>query len=561
PHSCFLCPPGIFILGILLSISNCLAFYEDLFRCFQGPDYENFLLIAENGLHASPLPKSVVVIGAGLAGLAAAKTLQDAGHKPLIIVNCHSCPYGAKNEDYARKSLRTPEANSPRKVILHVHGLQVRAYSYLEAISGMGRKNSTPKNDSSFFELQVTILEASNHIGGRVVTVRNKTEGWYFELGPMRIPESHKLTHAYVKKFGLKMNKFIQHDNNTWYLFNGQRYRAWEVEANPEILGYSTDPTEKNKTAQNLFDQAVIKIKQDVKTSNCSQLMSLYDSYSTKAYLVREGKLSKGATKMIGDLLNEDPGYHKSLLESLKSHKNFSRTDEFSEITGGFDQLPNGFNARLKSGTIRMRSRVEAVATRLITFQPPLSPDKAHALRSVHYTSATKVVFVCNECFWEQDGIRGGNSITDRPSRYIIYPSHSLPGGKGMLLASYTVDDDSFFFAAMKPDQVVNIILDDLAAVHHIPKEELKRMCPKATVKHWGSLDPLTIGAFAEFTPYQFVDDLKELSQPEGPIHFAGEHTDLPHGWIDTAIKSGLRAAKDIQAMVDEEVTQGQMPR
>lgn len=74
-------PPGFFILGILLSISNCLAFYEDLFRCFQNPDYETFLLIAQNGLHVSPLPKSVVVIGAGLAGLAAAKTLQDAGHK------------------------------------------------------------------------------------------------------------------------------------------------------------------------------------------------------------------------------------------------------------------------------------------------------------------------------------------------------------------------------------------------------------------------------------------------------------------------------------------------
>lgn len=106
---------------------------------------------------------------------------------PLIVVNCHSCPYGAKSEDYARKSLRTLGAKSPSEVILRVHGLQVRAYSYLEVISGMGRKN-----DSSFSELQVTILEASNHIGGRVVTVRNKTEGWYFELGPMRIPESHR---------------------------------------------------------------------------------------------------------------------------------------------------------------------------------------------------------------------------------------------------------------------------------------------------------------------------------------------------------------------------------
>jgi monoamine oxidase len=34
---------------------------------------------------------------------------------------------------------------------------------------------------------------------------------------------------------------------------------------------------------------------------------------------------------------------------------------------------------------------------------------------------------------------------------------------------------------------------------------------------------------------------------PEGPVHFAGEHTSLKHSWIEGAVESGLRAAQEIQ--------------
>lgn len=123
------------------------------------------------------------------------------------------------------------------------------------------------------------------------------------------------------------------------------------------------------------------------------------------------------------------------------------------------------------------------IISRLITFEPPLSLGKMDALRSVHHTSATKVVLACHESFWERDGIRGGISTTERPSRCIYYPSHSFPSGKGVLLASYTVDDDSLFFLSMNQDQVVDIVLEDLAAVHQMPKEELRRRCPSSVLK------------------------------------------------------------------------------
>lgn len=39
---------------------------------------------------------------------------------------------------------------------------------------------------------QVTILEASERVGGRVHTYRDEKEGWYAELGAMRIPSFHR---------------------------------------------------------------------------------------------------------------------------------------------------------------------------------------------------------------------------------------------------------------------------------------------------------------------------------------------------------------------------------
>lgn len=69
-----------------------------------------------------------------------------------------------------------------------------------------------------------------------------------------------RLVHTYVRKLGLKLNKFIQYDGNTWFLINGKHYRTREVKANPELLGYSMNPKEKGKNAMNLFYQSIEKV-------------------------------------------------------------------------------------------------------------------------------------------------------------------------------------------------------------------------------------------------------------------------------------------------------------
>ncbi|KAI4584188.1 hypothetical protein MJG53_007467 [Ovis ammon polii x Ovis aries] len=189
----------------------------------------------------------------------------------------------------------------------------------------------------------------------------------------------------------------------------------------------------------------------------------------------------------------------------------------FDEITGGFDQLSH---AALLPGTVQLRSPPEevesygdhvhityqtpdtltadymivattATAAQLLRSQPPLSHGKENALRSFHYSGVIKVFLACMQSFWEHEGISGGESSTDWPSCFIHYPSHTFPSGTGVILASFTMDDNSSFFA-----QAADVVLDDLATVHDLSKEELRALCPYSMIKHW-SQDSYSMGGFA----------------------------------------------------------------
>ncbi|XP_054834667.1 L-amino-acid oxidase-like [Eublepharis macularius] len=467
-------------------------------KCFDDPDYEELIRLAKDGLTKTSKPKTIVIVGAGIGGLTAAKLLKDAGH-------------------------------------------------------------------------QVQILEASDRVGGRIKTYRE--DDWYVDLGPMRLPKAQKLVREFLKRYKIKLNPFVQTDQNAWYFIRNLRQKVAAVSANSELFGYQLNPSERGKSADQLYVQTLDKL-----TKNCTLLKEKYDSYSTKEYLIKEGNLSRGAVDMIGDLLNEDAGFHVSFLNSVQEYVVFSDDDSFEEITGGFDQLPKSFFNEMP-GIVRFNSTVEKViqsskkvkvsfrqldkpdltsltadyvlvtatakATRLIKFLPPLSPTKAHALRSFHYGSATKIALACTEKFWEKDGIQGGKSVTDRPTRIIYYPNHDFPNGLGVLLVSYTWNDDADFFVPLSEEKCIDVVMDDLAEVHQVSKEYLKSICTKHVIQRW-ALDKFSMAAFASPTPYQFSHFSKSLSKNEGKVYFAGEHTAHPHGWIDTAMKSALRAASSI---------------
>jgi monoamine oxidase len=60
------------------------------------------------------------------------------------------------------------------------------------------------------------------------------------------------------------------------------------------------------------------------------------------------------------------------------------------------------------------------------------------------------------------------------------------------------------------------------------------------------ALERWSRGAFAVFRPGQMASMMPEIPRPEGRVHFAGEHTSAWMGWMEGALESGERAAREV---------------
>jgi monoamine oxidase len=61
-----------------------------------------------------------------------------------------------------------------------------------------------------------------------------------------------------------------------------------------------------------------------------------------------------------------------------------------------------------------------------------------------------------------------------------------------------------------------------------------------------GGDEPWSCGAFPIFKPGQMIALMPHIARAENGMHFACEHTSVCTGWMEGALQSGERAAREV---------------
>lgn len=170
---------------------------------------------------------------------------------------------------------------------------------------------------------------------------------------------------------------------------------------------------------------------------------------------------------------------------------------------------------------------------------PPAAQSAVWAARRSN--SLTTIHLRPTRAFWESDGLPT-NMWNDGPIQRVL----SVPGGDGKIERLIVWLNGAGADAADRyvPARRMAWAVDELARLRPASKGALK---PLAT---WSwSTDPFASGAFPEIGPGRVAQTVEWAAKTLGRIHFAGSDTSFDHPGMEGAVVSGERAAADIGAI------------
>jgi len=490
-------------------------------------------------------------------------------------------------------------------------------------ILGAGVAGLAAAHELSELDHAVTIIEASNRLGGRAWTHRF-ANGDYHELGAMRIAQSHDFTRHYVLNVcGLEMRKFVNHHDQPRRSYAFRGIVAGHDEVITKLLpAFALSDKEREMCSgpagplglMTPFDRLTDEIK-----NSPADLSALFakgpmtprvrelETVTLGGFLRKELDTEE-AVELVGAVTGLEVWWDRAVAMLVRDSITGAGSS-FDEVVGGTEMLPSTLAAKLVNrvtielGTAIVGMHVHADGVQLVCSRggavfrrdveyvlctipfsvlrrleiSGISKEKATAIRNLSYTTSTKVLFSCERRFWEADGIAGGGSQSDQINRQIYYPSDSYvpapvvarskerpfaaqyeivsedsgasnggsPERSGPLVGSYCWGADASRLAALEPSARAEVVRRCVGEIH--PEILEQGAVIDSASMAWEEY-PWASAAFSFLRPGDMELYYASARLNEGSLYFAGEHCSMDQGWMQGAIRSGLEAVELIVA-------------
>ena len=480
-------------------------------------------------LDGDPRGASVLILGAGLAGMTAAYELRRAGYRVQV----------------------------------------------LEYNGRPGGRNWTVRGGDAYIEL-----------GGARQDCRFD-DGQYLNPGPWRIPHHHYAVLDYCRRLGVALEPFVQLNHNAFLhapdAFGGAPQRIRTIKADysggvAELLAKAT-----NKGA---LDDLVTNEDREILLEALRELGGLDRDYRYRAgpdasefrgYKRPPGgglsaRPADGEPIGLSDILTSRlwAGLQSFLIYEFQTTM-FQPVGGMGEIGAAFGreladvirynvkvveiaQDERGVEARfedLAAGGVRATARADwcvcALPLSVLSRMPvQVGAPMREAISALPYAPAVKVGLQFSRRFWEEDErIYGGISYTDQAIRQIGYPNHGFNRqGKGVLLGAYLFGGaNAYEFTAMSPEERVRVALDQGARVHSQYREAFETGFSVA----WARV-PFALGCAADWTDALRARHYDNLCAIDGRVALAGEHASYIPAWQEGAILSALDCVQRLHA-------------
>jgi monoamine oxidase len=480
-------------------------------------------------LGAAKRGASVVVLGAGLAGLVAAIELRRAGYKVTI----------------------------------------------LEYQNRVGGRAWSIRGGDEFTELD----------GSRQVSKFAK--GNYFNPGPWRVPYHHHAMLDYYKRYGIKLESFNQINYNAFLhnskAFDGkpQRYRAVQADTRGHVTELLAKATNQGALDQQITREDKERLLNGLKTWGALDKEFRYAAGASVSDY-RGYDVNPGGGLMPLAVPSKPIGLSDILQANMWGQIGFGDLYEFHSTIfqpeGGMDMLPKAMAKEL-GNAIRYNSKItkieqssNSVTVRFVDASRPgavnsvtadwcvctiplsilsqiemqVGNDMQTAIGSVPYGSSVKIGLEFSRRFWEEDDrIYGGISYTDLPIQQISYPSTGYLGkGPAVLLGAYCFDNtNSYRFSSLVPEDRIKLAVEFGSKIH----PQYRRDFLSGVSVAWHRM-PWTQGCFGVWSDSTRAQHYKNLAAIDGRIVLAGEHLSYLPAWQEGAVLSALDAIQRLHS-------------